>query len=97
MKWATLIAMGLLLATVRSQVVKLPIQNGHGNTKAAYFATVEIGNPSQNLTLQIDTGSSDTWVIWSGAEKCADSDYFKSDNCAWGSCMALFVQCFASR
>ncbi|KAI6246753.1 putative aspartic-type endopeptidase opsB [Erysiphe necator] len=35
-----------------------------------YFANVTVGTPGQNLALQIDTGSSDTWVPSSSATLC---------------------------
>ncbi|KAF4989318.1 hypothetical protein FDECE_14758 [Fusarium decemcellulare] len=35
-----------------------------------YFSEVSIGNPPQNVTLQLDTGSSDVWVPWSSASIC---------------------------
>lgn len=35
-----------------------------------YFAEVQIGTPGQTMTLQIDTGSSDLWVVYTGAEVC---------------------------
>ncbi|PHH82407.1 hypothetical protein CDD82_6095 [Ophiocordyceps australis] len=36
-------------------------------TQGGYFATVNIGTPGQELTLQLDTGSSDVWVPASSA------------------------------
>lgn len=42
-------------------------------TTGGYFATVSVGNPPQNLTLQIDTGSSDVWVPWVNAPICTDT------------------------
>ncbi|SPQ18362.1 1741a2b6-8dd7-4e65-998f-5ba5d78b271f [Thermothielavioides terrestris] len=38
--------------------------------RGGYFATCQIGTPGQNLTLQLDTGSSDIWVPDSKASVC---------------------------
>jgi elongation factor G len=38
--------------------------------RGGYFATCAMGTPYQNLTLQLDTGSSDTWVPDVTAEAC---------------------------
>ncbi|UNI23696.1 hypothetical protein JDV02_009500 [Purpureocillium takamizusanense] len=40
--------------------------------EGGYFATVKVGSPGQELSLQLDTGSSDVWVPWSGAKLCKD-------------------------
>jgi hypothetical protein len=53
-----------------------------------YFATVSVGSPAQNLTLQLDTGSSDIWVPSSSASICetSNSRSSSSSSCAYGSC-----------
>lgn len=53
-----------------------------------YFATVSVGTPSQNLTLQLDTGSSDIWVPSSSASVCetTNSRSSSSSGCSLGSC-----------
>ena len=53
-------------------------------TKGGYFATCRIGTPGQNVTLQLDTGSSDIWVPDSDADICAQSR--TSNGCELGSC-----------
>ena len=52
--------------------------------EGGYFATVKIGSPGQELSLQLDTGSSDVWVPWSGAKICQDQ---ADGGCPLGSCM----------
>lgn len=64
-----------------------PIKNDKRN--GGYFATVQIGSPGQNLTLQIDTGSSDVWVPYSGASICTDTSS-DNDGCTFGSCTLSF-------
>lgn len=39
-------------------------------TEGGYFATVSIGTPAQDVTLILDTGSSDAWVVSSSANLC---------------------------
>lgn len=56
--------------------------------RGGYFATVSIGTPSQNLTLQLDTGSSDIWVPSSEASICSTSGRTSSSSssgCTFGS------------
>lgn len=49
-----------------------------------YFATCAIGTPYQNLTLQLDTGSSDIWVPDVNAQACQVSKS-NSQGCSFGS------------
>lgn len=41
-------------------------------TRGGYFATCSMGTPPQELTLQLDTGSSDIWVPWNMATVCEE-------------------------
>jgi len=41
--------------------------------RGGYFATCKLGTPAQDLTLQLDTGSSDIWVPDSSAKVCRAS------------------------
>ncbi|XXH05352.1 Elongation factor G, mitochondrial [Hypoxylon texense] len=50
--------------------------------RGGYFATCQVGTPAQNLTLQLDTGSSDIWVPSSSASVCEQSG---DDGCSFGS------------
>lgn len=50
--------------------------------KGGYFATVTVGNPGQDLVMQLDTASSDTWVPYTGASICEGI----TTSCSLGSC-----------
>lgn len=52
-------------------------------SRGGYFLTCNVGNPPQNLTLQLDTGSSDIWVPASSACKPSAK---KPNGCSLGSC-----------
>lgn len=41
-----------------------------GNALELYYINVSVGTPGQNLQLQLDTGSSDVWMIESGLSEC---------------------------
>lgn len=51
--------------------------------RGGYFATCRLGTPGQDLTLQLDTGSSDIWVPDSTAKVCKATT--ASEGCALGS------------
>lgn len=51
-----------------------------------YFATATIGTPGQNVTLQLDTASSDIWVPFSGAAVCRGRKLSGEKGCYLGSC-----------
>jgi elongation factor G len=55
--------------------------------RGGYFSTCRLGTPGQDLTLQLDTGSSDIWVPDSDAQVCR-TGRTASDGCALGTCMA---------
>jgi hypothetical protein len=38
--------------------------------EGAYMANVKVGTPLQTVTLQLDTGSSDTWMVYTGSTIC---------------------------
>ncbi len=54
--------------------------------RGGYFATCRLGTPAQNLTLQLDTGSSDIWAPDSGAQVCRTRGS-GSTGCDLGTCM----------
>ncbi|KAJ4386486.1 hypothetical protein N0V93_009383 [Gnomoniopsis smithogilvyi] len=41
-------------------------------TAGGYYATVSVGTPGQDLTLVLDTGSSDAWVVSADATLCTE-------------------------
>ncbi|ORY70238.1 aspartic peptidase domain-containing protein [Pseudomassariella vexata] len=55
--------------------------------RGGYFATTKVGTPGQDLTLQLDTGSSDIWVPASSASVCTETSSSSSVNqgCDFGS------------
>lgn len=40
-------------------------------TEGGYFASVSVGTPGQDITLILDTGSSDAWVVAADASLCS--------------------------
>lgn len=42
-------------------------------TSGAYFAQVEVGTPGQTLSLHVDTGSTDVWVLGTNTNLCTNS------------------------
>lgn len=63
-------------STLQSNIANDRVQGG-------YFATVKIGTPGQELSLQLDTGSSDVWVPSNDAAICRDK---AQGGCSLGSC-----------
>ncbi|KAJ2894839.1 acid protease [Zalerion maritima] len=53
-------------------------------TGGGYYAQVGLGTPQQNVTLIVDTGSSDVWVLDKDADLCTDPR-LQSQN--WGGCI----------
>ncbi|KAL7927111.1 aspartic peptidase domain-containing protein [Trichoderma austrokoningii] len=64
-------------ATVNGVLSNQQIQGG-------YFLNVEVGTPPQNITLQLDTGSSDVWVPSSNADICTQVTQ-RNPGCTFGS------------
>ncbi|KAK5992958.1 putative aspartic-type endopeptidase opsB [Cladobotryum mycophilum] len=59
-----------------------PILNNQ--QQGGYFVNVQVGSPGQQLTLQLDTGSSDVWVPYTGASICAQKTS-QNPGCTLGS------------
>ena len=58
----------------------------NNRTLGAYFADVEVGTPGQVLTLHVDTGSTDVWLLADDADLCTSS----SLQSLYGKCMDVF-------
>lgn len=41
-------------------------------TQGGYYASVSVGTPGQDVTMVLDTGSSDAWVVATDADLCTD-------------------------
>jgi hypothetical protein len=54
--------------------------------RGGYFANARIGSPGQNVTLQLDTASSDIWVPYSHAGICRTKSLSGESGCFMGSC-----------
>ncbi|KAJ9151831.1 Acid protease [Pleurostoma richardsiae] len=52
--------------------------------RGGYFATCQVGTPGQDLTLQLDTGSSDIWVPYSQSSVC-EGTTTSTNACTFGS------------
>ncbi|KAI1433251.1 aspartic peptidase domain-containing protein [Xylaria sp. CBS 124048] len=55
-------------------------------TGGGYFAEVALGTPPQNVTLILDTGSSDVWVLDSKADLC----HSMALESKYGSCLSTY-------
>ncbi len=65
-------------ATTSSGTVVQALQNEV--SQGAYMIDIKVGTPPQVLTLQLDTGSSDAWMVYTDAAIC------KKGQCTFGSC-----------
>jgi hypothetical protein len=63
----------------RSNTAQATIYNAQGNL--LYLINTTVGTPPQNIGLQLDTGSSDIWIPWTGSSICQGS----SDRCTNGA------------
>jgi hypothetical protein len=61
-------------------------RQGVANFPGDYFADVTVGNPPQNMSLLLDTGSADTWVLDSNNERCKKKGF-----CSFGTCQFMFL------
>ncbi|RYP61975.1 hypothetical protein DL769_007488 [Monosporascus sp. CRB-8-3] len=73
--------LGLELGARQARSIEEVITNDELN--GGYFATCKIGTPGQDVTLQLDTGSSDIWVPASSSGICTKSG--SSRGCVLGS------------
>jgi hypothetical protein len=52
------------------------------------MATISVGTPAQTIALDIDTGSSDVYVIATGADECTSAEVIAQyGGCFGGTCM----------
>jgi len=56
---------------------------GNAESQGLYYANVSVGTPPQQVSVQIDTGSSDVWVPSTQAALCHDAS---EGGCPGGSC-----------
>ncbi|KJZ77576.1 hypothetical protein HIM_03300 [Hirsutella minnesotensis 3608] len=70
----------LLAVRQKSPSLKIPITNN--KERGGYFMNVNVGTPSQQVSLQLDTGSSDLWVPSVNADICNDVN---SEGCTLGT------------
>jgi hypothetical protein len=62
---------------------------GNAEMAGLYYANVTVGTPAQDVSLQIDTGSSDVWVPSTQASQCQDA---ANGGCAGGACeLILYI------
>ena len=47
------------------------------NENTYYNVNISLGTPGQNMSIQLDTGSSDLWVIQSGGLHCPDTSFLQ--------------------
>lgn len=59
-------------------------------TAGGYYATVSVGTPGQDLTLVLDTGSSDAWVVSADASLCTSErlQFYYDETCG-ATCKSL--------
>lgn len=60
---------------------------GNAQQFGLYYANITAGTPAQDLSLQIDTGSSDVWLPSSTARLCRSRQ-----GCEGGSCKLALIQ-----
>ncbi|RYO86050.1 hypothetical protein DL766_003643 [Monosporascus sp. MC13-8B] len=73
--------LGLELGARQARSIEEVVTNDKLN--GGYFTTCKIGTPGQDVTLQLDTGSSDTWVPATSSGICTKSS--SSRGCVLGS------------
>jgi hypothetical protein len=70
----------------RGTITESLLNNHTGST--LYLATISVGTPAQTISLDIDTGSSDVYVIATGADECTSAEVIAQyGGCFGGTCM----------
>jgi hypothetical protein len=70
----------------RRGTISESLLNNHTGS-SLYMATVSVGTPGQTIALDIDTGSSDVYVIATGADECTSPAIIAEyGGCFGGTC-----------
>lgn len=69
----------------------LSVSLGNAEQAGLYYANISIGTPPQDLSVQIDTGSSDVWVPSVQAAMCNDASL---GGCSGGACEFIRSICY---
>ena len=64
--------MSLEAIRARNLFSRTTITEALANNRTLYQATVSVGTPGQSLDLDIDTGSSDVYILANDADQCND-------------------------
>jgi hypothetical protein len=72
---------------------RTPISESLLNNKTLYQATVTVGTPAQTFSLDIDTGSSDVYIIATNADQCTSASVQDSagGGCFGGTCQLPYT------
>jgi hypothetical protein len=72
----------------RATVLEELSNNRH---QGSYYANITVGTPGQPVSVVLDTGSSDLWILAATADVCVDPDVqaqslASKDGCIGGTC-----------
>lgn len=72
----SLVRLSLRKARMHDKIRRRSVPASLYNTYYEYLVDLKVGTPAQNITVSLDTGSSDTWVVGPGS----------CDTCSGGFC-----------